>query len=248
MKNSRFITVEAALEKLAEGRILIVLDSEDRENEGDFLAAAELMTPESVHFMITYGRGQVCQPVSPEVAARLNVQPLVPADELEGAACFAMPLDHRSCETGISPAERALTMRAIADPSSRPEDFLRPGHIFPLIAQGGGVLARPGHTESAVDLAAMAGLAPSGVLCEICSCDGCNMAGVPELTQLSRDHDLPIVTIDSLIEYRASRADEFEIADAARELLAESRAATQIRSPSSVSQDASHADAATLKQ
>jgi 3,4-dihydroxy 2-butanone 4-phosphate synthase / GTP cyclohydrolase II len=204
MMKPRFASLDEALHALANGWMVIVLDSEERENEGDLLAAAETITPLTVHLMITEGRGQLCMPVAPEIAERLDLRPMVPGAELS-APRFAVPVDHRRCSTGISPLERAFTIREMVKPDSRPEDFVRPGHIFPLIARRGGVLERTGHTESAIDLTRMAGLKPAGVLCEICSADGLTMATGDELFELAAEHRLPIITIDALVEYRRAR-------------------------------------------
>ncbi len=198
---SKYSSIEDAIEAIAGGRILIVVDSEDRENEGDFLAAAELTTPAMIHFMVSQGRGQLCMPVSPNLAQRLELTPMVACTDLETPR-FAIPVDHRECKTGISPFERAATIRAMLDPFSGPRDFVRPGHIFPLIAREEGVLGRPGHTEAAVDLARLAGLAPAGMLCEICSQDGLHMVRGRELWELAAEFRLPVVKIDDLIEFR----------------------------------------------
>jgi len=201
MKN-KFSSIESALQATAEGRVLIVVDSEDREDEGDFFVAADGVTPEAIHFMISEGRGQLCMPVMPELASRLSIQRMESAYGDADQPRFAIPLDHLSCRSGISPTERAYTIRAMVDENSRPEDFQRPGHIFPLIAESAGVFARTGHTEAAVDLSRLAGLSPAGVLCEICSRDGREMAGRQELHELAQQFKLPIITIDHLIEYR----------------------------------------------
>src|SRR6516165_8841739 len=158
--------IDDAIRALHEGRIIIVVDDEDRENEGDFIAAAEKVTPEMVAFMITHGRGQVCMPILPEVAARLRLSPMVDRNTTPHQTPYTIPVDHRSCRTGISAEERARTVRAIVEPATRPDDLVRPGHLFPLVAREGGVLRRAGHTEATVDLARLAGLTPAGVLCE----------------------------------------------------------------------------------
>ncbi len=220
-----FSTVELAVETIAKGGVVIVLDAWDRENEGDFLAAAETITAEAIHFMITYGRGHLCQPILPATAKRIDVQPLVPSRD-PTAPRFAMPVDDVRCKTGISPIDRAMTIQSIVDPASQAGDFIRPGHIFPLIAQDGGVLQRQGHTEAATDLTRMAGLAPSGVLCEICSRDGRQMAELDELIQLADEFSLPIVTIDSLVEFRQDSGEDFHIAELAQGLADELSAAT----------------------
>lgn len=196
-----FARVEEALSALEAGRVIIVADSEERENEGDFLAAASTIEASTIHFMITHGRGQVCMPVAPEMARRLQLTPMVANAADMSLPRFAIPVDHRCCTTGISPQERAFTIREMVDPASRAEDFIRPGHIFPLLARAGGVLERTGHTESAVELMRLAGLPAAGVLCEICSRDGRNMAQRDELLELAAEHDLLIVTIDALVEY-----------------------------------------------
>lgn len=201
--------LEAAIEALADGRVVIVVDSEDRENEGDFLAAAESITPETIHFMASQGRGHLCMPVSPQIARRLDLTPMV-AQKTLTMPCFAVPMDHCECRTGISPMERAMTIRAVIDSSSRPGDFVRPGHVFPLIAQEQGVLRRQGHTEAAVDLARLAGLTPAGVLCEICSRDGLHMAVREELMEIADEFRLPVVTIDALLAFRLRRAERWE--------------------------------------
>ncbi|HUE16480.1 MAG TPA: 3,4-dihydroxy-2-butanone-4-phosphate synthase [Planctomycetaceae bacterium] len=200
-----FSRIEEAIEALANGRMIIVADAEERENEGDFVVAAEKVTPDSVHFMISEGRGQLCMPLRPEIARRLHLRPMVPNKSLS-VPCFAVPVDHRFCHTGISPKERAFTIQMMIDGTTRPDDFVRPGHIFPLIAREGGVLQRPGHTEATVDLVRMAGLCGAGVLCEICSRDGRNMATGDELMQIAETFQLPIITIDDVIRYRQVQA------------------------------------------
>jgi 3,4-dihydroxy 2-butanone 4-phosphate synthase/GTP cyclohydrolase II len=202
---NQYASIEDAIKAISDGRILIVVDSEDRENEGDFLAAAEKTTPEMIHFMASQGRGQLCMPVSPNIAQRLDLKPMVDCTDMETPR-FAIPVDHCGCKTGISPFERAATIRAMLDPYSGPQNFIRPGHIFPLIAQEEGVLRRPGHTEAAVDLARLAGLTAAGILCEICSKDGLHMARGQELWELAAEFQLPVVTIDDLIEYRRGMA------------------------------------------
>jgi 3,4-dihydroxy 2-butanone 4-phosphate synthase/GTP cyclohydrolase II len=190
--------LEDALAALEQGRMIIVADSKDRENEADFLVAADKITCEHVHFMISQGRGQLCMPIVPQIARRLSLKPMV-TRRSPNTPCFAVPLDHSLCKTGISPKERAFTIRKIVDESTRPEDFSRPGHIFPLIACEGGLLERQGHTEATIDLMRLAGLVPAGVLCEICSRDGEHMATGDELLDVARTYDLPIITIDEVI-------------------------------------------------
>jgi 3,4-dihydroxy 2-butanone 4-phosphate synthase/GTP cyclohydrolase II len=211
---SKFASIEDGLEALAIGLPVIVLDSEDRENEGDFVVAAEKITPALVHFLVTHGRGQVCMPVTSAIARRLNLQPMV-ANKDKGCPNFTVPVDHKTCKTGISPFERCATIQAILDEETRPQDFVRPGHMFPLVARDGGVLVRPGHTEASIDLCRMAGLAPAAVLCEICSSDGLHMARCEELLQLADDCHLPIITIDALIERRQQEEAQQALAYAA---------------------------------
>lgn len=198
-----FSRIDDALVALREGRVIIVVDDEDRENEGDFVAAAEKVTPEIVAFMITHGRGLFCMPVLPEVADRLQLNPMVDHNTAPHQTPYTIPVDHVSCRTGISAEERARTVQAILNPSTRPADLYRPGHLFPLVAKEGGVLRRAGHTEAAVDLARLAGLTPAGVICEIT--DGIHMAGREKLHAMAREHDLPIVSIEALIKYRRLR-------------------------------------------
>ena len=158
-------TVDAAVEAIAQGQVVIVMDAEDRENEGDFVCAAELATPEIVNFMLVHGRGQVCMPILPELCRRLDLPAMVDENTAPLGTGFTVPVDHRQCRTGITAQEKSLTIRSIVDDESRPSDFVRPGHLFPLSAKEGGVLRRAGHTESAFELARMAGLKPAGVLC-----------------------------------------------------------------------------------
>lgn len=197
--------VEEAIEALSQGRVVIVVDDEARENEGDFIAAAEKVTPETVEFMITHGRGQLCMPIVPEMAARLHLRQMVDpsVNTAPYHTPFTVPVDHISCRTGISAEERARTIRAIIDPKTQPEDLVRPGHLFPLVAKEGGVLRRAGHTEATVDLARLAGFSPAGILCEIL--DGIGVASRARLKQLSEEFNLPMVTIESLIKYRKRR-------------------------------------------
>lgn len=203
MGSRTFATIEEALEALAEGRVIIVVDAEDRENEGDFVAAADKVTPEIVEFMITHGRGQFCMPIMPDVADRLQLHFMVEHNTSPHRTPYTVPVDHKACRTGISAEERARTVKAILDPRTKPSDLVRPGHLFPLVAKEGGVLRRAGHTEAAVDLAMLAGLTPAGVICEIT--DGIHMANRERLEQIGREYNLPIVTIEGLIRYRRRR-------------------------------------------
>ncbi|HEV3167801.1 MAG TPA: GTP cyclohydrolase II [Isosphaeraceae bacterium] len=198
-----FSKLEDAIEAMAEGRVVIVVDDESRENEGDFIAAADLITPETVEFMVTHGRGQLCMPLTRELAGRLGLNPVVDDNTAPYQTPFLVQVDHKSCRTGISAEERALTIRAIVDPATRPSDLVRPGHTFPLLAKEGGVLRRAGHTEAAVDLARLAGRAPAGVLIEIL--EGTGMASRDRLHAIASQFDLPIVSIEMLIRYRRRR-------------------------------------------
>ncbi|HHW41477.1 MAG TPA: bifunctional 3,4-dihydroxy-2-butanone-4-phosphate synthase/GTP cyclohydrolase II [Syntrophomonadaceae bacterium] len=199
--NFKFNTIEEAIEEIKAGRMVIVVDDEDRENEGDLVIAAEKVTPDAINFMATYGKGLICMPVTGERLDELEIQPMVAqnTDSLETA--FTVSVDAATVTTGISAFERALTVKTIIDPRTKPHDLRRPGHIFPLRAKEGGVLRRAGHTEAAVDLARLAGLYPAGVICEIMNDDG-TMARVPALFEFARKHGLKIITIADLIEYR----------------------------------------------
>jgi 3,4-dihydroxy 2-butanone 4-phosphate synthase/GTP cyclohydrolase II len=198
-----FSTIDEAIQALADGRVIIVVDDEERENEGDFVAAAERVSPEMIEFMITHGRGLLCMPILPEIADRLQLHPMVEHSTAPHRTPYTVPVDHISCRTGISAGERATTVRAILDPATKPADLVRPGHLFPLVAKEGGVLRRAGHTEAAVDLARLAGLTPAGVICEIT--DGIGMANRAKLHEIAAQHHLPIVSIEALIRYRRLR-------------------------------------------
>ena len=201
---SKFSTIEAAVEAIRQGKIIICVDAEDRENEGDFICAAEKVTPETVNFMITHGRGQLCMPILPEVSERLALQPMADSNTAPLGTNYTVPVDHHSTRTGITAAERALTIQALCDPTSLPSDFHQPGHLFPLVAKKGGVLRRAGHTEAAVDLARMASLTPAGTICEILGVKG-DRASRDELLALATKYDLPMVSIKQLINYRRVR-------------------------------------------
>ena len=200
----RFSTIDAAVAAITHGEVVIVVDAEDRENEGDFVCAADTCTTEIVNFMICHGRGQVCMPILPDVARRLDLPMMVEANSTPLGTAFTVPVDHKTARTGITAGERATAIAAILDPVSRPTDFVRPGHLFPLVAKEGGVLRRAGHTEAAVDLARMAGLSPAGVLCEILDAEG-NRANREQLFALAREHNLEIISIEELIRHRRTR-------------------------------------------
>jgi 3,4-dihydroxy 2-butanone 4-phosphate synthase / GTP cyclohydrolase II len=197
----RLSTIESAVAAIAVGKPVIVMDAEDREHEGDFICAAEKATPELINFMITHGRGQLCMLILPEVAERLDLPPIVQDNTAPFQTAFTIPVDHVSGRTGVTAPERAKTIQEILNPLSKPSDFARPGHLFPLVAKEGGVLRRAGHTECAVDLARMAGLKPAGVLIEILGQQG-DRATPEELYALAKEFHLEIITIESLIRYR----------------------------------------------
>jgi 3,4-dihydroxy 2-butanone 4-phosphate synthase/GTP cyclohydrolase II len=195
-------TVEEALEAVRAGRMIIIVDDEDRENEGDLMVAAEKTTPEIVNFMARYGRGLICLPLTEERLDELQLPLMVSENTARFQTAFTVSIDAKGgVTTGISAADRARTVLAAVDPATKPEDLARPGHVFPLQAQEGGVLSRAGQTEAAVDLARMAGLAPAGVICEVMNEDG-SMARMPQLGEVSRRFDIPILTIADLIRYR----------------------------------------------
>ncbi len=205
MNDTIFSPIEAVIADIASGRMVIVTDDEDRENEGDLVAAASLITPETVNFMATHGRGLICAPISEERARVLSLGPMVPRNEEAFGTHFTVSVDAATgITTGISAHDRARTIRLLADPTTQTADLVQPGHIFPLQGKAGGVLRRAGHTEAAIDLARLAGLAPAGVICEILSADG-TMARLPELIEVARQHQLKICTIAALIEWRQTR-------------------------------------------
>jgi 3,4-dihydroxy 2-butanone 4-phosphate synthase/GTP cyclohydrolase II len=194
--------VEEALEAVRAGRMIIIVDDEDRENEGDLMVAAEKTTPEIVNFMARYGRGLICLPLTEERLDELQLPLMVSENTARFQTAFTVSIDAKAgVTTGISAADRARTVLAAVDPATKPEDLARPGHVFPLQAKEGGVLSRAGQTEAAVDLARMAGLAPAGVICEVMNEDG-SMARMPQLGEVSRRFDIPILTIADLIRYR----------------------------------------------
>ena len=195
--------IEDAIAAIARGEIVVVVDDEDRENEGDLIMAAEFATPERIAFFLQHTSGVICAPVTSERARRLALGPMVQQNTESQRTAFLVTVDARDgTTTGISAADRAATIRALVDPATRPDDLLRPGHIFPLEARDGGVLKRAGHTEAAIDLAGLAGCAPVGVLCEIVSEDRHDMARRPELERFCDRHGLVLVTIADLIRHR----------------------------------------------
>ena len=202
MENYKIATIEEALEDFKEGKFLVVVDDEDRENEGDLIMAAELVTPEAVNYMLRNGRGVLCAPITNERCRQLELDHQVQSNTSMLGTPFTVTVDKlEGCTTGVSCADRAATIRALADPSSRPETFGRPGHINPLYAQDRGVLARAGHTEAAVDLARLCGLQPAACLIEILNEDG-TMARMPQLQEFAQREGLKVITIKDLIAYR----------------------------------------------
>ncbi len=198
-------TIPEAIEAIKEGKIIIVVDDEDRENEGDFLVAARYATPEAINFMARHGRGLICAPITRQRAKELELEPMVNRNTATLETNFTVSVDllGHGCTTGISASDRSKTTLALIDPATQPSDLGRPGHVFPLIAKDGGVLRRSGHTEAAIDLPVMAGLEPAGVICEVMREDG-EMARLPELLVMAKEFDMVIVSIKDLIAYRLS--------------------------------------------
>ncbi|MBB6454085.1 3,4-dihydroxy 2-butanone 4-phosphate synthase/GTP cyclohydrolase II [Salirhabdus euzebyi] len=196
-----FNTIEEAINDLKAGKVVIVVDDEDRENEGDFVALSEKATPEVINFMIKHGKGLVCTTITEELAIKLELHPMARQNTDPYGTAFTVSIDHKSTTTGISALERSTTITELLNPDSKPTDFKRPGHVFPIVAKSGGVLRRAGHTEASVDLAKLSGAFPSGVICEIIKDDG-TMARVPDLKEIAKQFDLKLITIKDLIEYR----------------------------------------------
>jgi len=196
-------TIEEALIDFRAGKVIIVVDDEDRENEGDFICAAETVTPETINFMATYGRGLICTPLEEKRADELGLGLMVSSNTALHETAFTVSIDliGLGCTTGISAYDRATGIRHLTNPAARPSDYARPGHIFPLRAKAGGVLRRTGHTEATIDLARLAGLYPAGVLVEILHADG-SMARLPQLLEVAKEHHLKIISIDDLVAYR----------------------------------------------
>lgn len=196
----KFNRIEEALEDLRNGKIIVVTDDPDRENEGDFICAAEFATPENINFMAKYGKGLICMPMSKSVASRLELGEMVEKNTDNHETAFTVTVDHIDTTTGISAYERSLTAMKLADSNSRPEDFRRPGHMFPLIAKEKGIFVREGHTEATVDLLKLAGLNEVGICCEIMAEDG-HMMRKTELLELAKEHNLTFITIEDLKKY-----------------------------------------------
>ena len=202
MENFKLNTIEEALDDFRKGKIVIVVDDEDRENEGDFIVAAEMITPETVNFMLKNGRGVLCAPITLSRCKELQLEPQVSSNTSLLGTPFTVTVDKvEGCTTGVSTADRAATIKALADPTSKPETFARPGHINPLYAQDNGVLRRAGHTEASIDLARLAGLYPAAALIEIMNEDG-TMARMPQLIEIAKEYNFKIISIKDLIEYR----------------------------------------------
>lgn len=217
-QNSKLNTIEEAINDIRNGKVIIVVDDENRENEGDFLAAAEKVTPEMVNFMATHGRGLICTPLTEKRCKELELGMMVNnnTDPMETAFTVSVDLRGKGVTTGISASDRALTINALIDKNTKPTDLARPGHIFPLKAKEGGVLRRTGHTEAAIDFARLAGLQPAGVIVEIMNEDG-TMARLPQLLKVAKKFDIKIVSIEDLVAYRMEhdslieKKEDFEI-------------------------------------
>ena len=198
-----FTSTEDAIRRIRRGEVVLVVDDEDRENEGDLTMAADWVTPQAINFMISWGRGLVCMPCASEVLDRLQIPPMVANNTCEHETAFCVTIDHRATGSGISAEDRATTIRRAVHPASQPDDFKRPGHVFPLRAKSGGVLERPGHTEASVDLARLARLSPAAAICEVLTEDG-SPARLPWLVDFADRHRIAIVSIDQLVAYRTS--------------------------------------------
>lgn len=201
----QYNTIEEALEDLRQGKMILCTDDPDRENEGDLICAAEFATTENVNFMATHGKGLICMPMSYEYVKKLQFPQMVTRNTDNHETAFTVSIDHVDTTTGISAAERSITAMKCVDPDAKPEDFRRPGHMFPLRAKAGGVLVRNGHTEATVDLCRLAGLAPCGLCCEIMADDG-TMMRTPELIEFARRHDMTFITIADLQAWIRARA------------------------------------------
>ena len=205
-----YSTIDEALEDLRNGKIIVVSDDEDRENEGDLICAAEFATTENINFMATYAKGLICMPMSKEITNKLNLNQMVTKNTDNHETAFTVSIDHIETTTGISAAERSVTALKVVDENARPEDFRRPGHMFPLLAKEGGVLVRMGHTEATVDLMRLAGLKECGLCCEIMRDDGYMMRR-DDLIDFAKKHNLKMITVSDLIDYRKKNEDLMEL-------------------------------------
>ena len=202
-------SVEEALRRIRRGEMVLVVDDEDRENEGDLTMAASWVTPEAINFMLRWARGLVCMPCAPERLDTLGLTPMVPPEHAGCDTAFTVSIDHVEAGSGIGAADRALTIRRAVHPDATPQEFKRPGHVFPLRARAGGTLERRGHTEASVDLARLAGLPPVAVICEVLASDG-SPARVPDLAAFADDHRIAMVTVDQVAEQRRALARRHE--------------------------------------
>src|SRR5210317_1507643 len=207
-------SITEAIEAIKKGEVIIVVDDADRENEGDFIAAAEKITPEMINFMATHGRGLICTPLTEERCQELQLGKMVSnnTDPMETAFTVSVDLRGKGVTTGISASDRALTIKALIEKDTKPFDLARPGHIFPLVAKEGGVLRRTGHTEAAIDFARLAGLEPAGVIVEIMNEDG-TMARLPQLVKIAEEFDLKIISIEDLVSYRMQHDSLIELSE-----------------------------------
>ncbi len=214
-KKIKLNAIEEAIADIRQGKVIIVVDDENRENEGDFIAAAEMVTPDMINFMATHGRGLICAPLTEDRCAELDLTMMVENNTVLHHTQFTVSVDllGHGCTTGISAHDRAKTVQALADENTKPQDLGRPGHIFPLKAKDGGVLRRTGHTEAAIDFARLAGLKPAGLLVEILNEDG-SMARLPQLMEVAQKFDLKIVSIEDLIAYRMEHDSLIQLKDA----------------------------------
>jgi 3,4-dihydroxy 2-butanone 4-phosphate synthase/GTP cyclohydrolase II len=198
--------IDDALRRIRRGEMVLVVDDEDRENEGDLTLAAEWVTPEAINFMLRWARGLVCMPCAGTWLDKLDIEPMVPAGRAGCDTAFTVSIDHCTAGSGIGAADRALTIRRVLDPASRPDDFVRPGHVFPLRARDGGVLERRGHTEAAIDLARLAGLPPVAVICEVLHDDG-SPARFPYLELFAQEHRIAMISVAQIADHRLSTED-----------------------------------------
>lgn len=211
----KFASIDEAVRRIRRGEMVLVADDEDRENEGDLTMAAEWVTPEAVNFMLRWARGLVCMPTHPEYLDRLAIPPMVPAGDEGCDTAFAISIDHRESGSGIGAADRAHTVRRFLDVGATVDEFIRPGHVFPLRAREGGVLERRGHTEAAIDLARLAGLAPVAVICEVLHDDG-SPARLPFLELFAQEHRIAMITVEQIAEHRTRVGDTADAASGSR--------------------------------